>query len=133
MRRSRGMITFGMPLIEAARLCDRCVGAQILAKGVVAQLAAGRGHSFESLGALELKGLPEPMDAVQVVPGPENARAPLRKLPPRYQRAVRDALRGEEIPAGLREQVKRYFDAPAPSSSGAAPPEASPTAPEASP
>jgi len=57
---------FGMPVIEAARLCDRCVAGQILAKEIVAHLAAGRGHAFTSVGALELKGLPEPMSAVEV-------------------------------------------------------------------
>jgi class 3 adenylate cyclase/tetratricopeptide (TPR) repeat protein len=57
---------FGMPVIEAARLCDRCSAGQILAKELVAHLAAGRGHAFMSLGALELKGLPEPISAVEV-------------------------------------------------------------------
>ena len=57
---------FGMPVIEAARLCDRCSAGQILAKEIVAHLAAGRGHAFHSMGALELKGLPEPMSTVEV-------------------------------------------------------------------
>jgi class 3 adenylate cyclase/tetratricopeptide (TPR) repeat protein len=57
---------FGMPVIEAARLCDRCSAGQILAKEIVAHLAAGRGHAFESVGALEFKGLPEPMVTVEV-------------------------------------------------------------------
>jgi class 3 adenylate cyclase/tetratricopeptide (TPR) repeat protein len=57
---------FGMPVIEAARLCDRCSAGQILAKEIVAHLAAGRGHVFVSGGALELKGLPEPLDTVEV-------------------------------------------------------------------
>jgi predicted ATPase/class 3 adenylate cyclase len=57
---------FGMPVIEAARLCDRCSAGQILAKELVAHLAAGRGHAFVSVGALELKGLPEPISAVEV-------------------------------------------------------------------
>jgi class 3 adenylate cyclase/tetratricopeptide (TPR) repeat protein len=57
---------FGMPVIEAARLCDRCSAGQILAKDLVAHLAAGRGHAFTSVGALELKGLPEPISAVEV-------------------------------------------------------------------
>ena len=52
---------FGMPVIEAARLCDRCSPGQILAKEMVAHLAAGWGGSFSSVGALELKGLPDPL------------------------------------------------------------------------
>src|ERR1700694_5407603 len=57
---------FGMPVIEAARLCDRCSAGQILAKELVAHLAAGRGDAFVSVGALELKGLPESISAVEV-------------------------------------------------------------------
>lgn len=57
---------FGMPVIEAARLCDRCAGGQILGKELIAQLARGRGHSFRSIGALKLKGLPEPLSTVEV-------------------------------------------------------------------
>ena len=57
---------FGMPVIEAARLCERCSAGQILAKELVAHLAAGRGYAFTSVGALELKGLPEPLSAVEV-------------------------------------------------------------------
>jgi class 3 adenylate cyclase len=57
---------FGMPVIEAARLCDGCSAGQILAKELVAHLAAGRGHAFVSVGALELKGLPEPISAIEV-------------------------------------------------------------------
>jgi class 3 adenylate cyclase len=57
---------FGMPVIEAARLCDRCSAGQILAKDLVAHLAVGRGHGFRSVGALELKGLPEPLQTVEV-------------------------------------------------------------------
>jgi hypothetical protein len=47
--------------------------------------------------------------AVESIPGPEGAQAPLGKMPPRYVRAAREALRGERIPPGLRRQVGRYF------------------------
>ena len=57
---------FGMPVIEATRLCDRCSAGQILAKEIVAHLATGRGHTFHSVGALELKGLPEVTETVEV-------------------------------------------------------------------
>src|SRR5271168_2464687 len=57
---------FGMPVTEAARLCDRCSAGQILAKELVAHLAAGRGRAFKSVGALELKGLPEPVSTIEV-------------------------------------------------------------------
>lgn len=58
---------FGSPVVEAARLCDRALGGQILVADVVSVLARGRGdHDFESLGPVELKGLPDqvPISAV---------------------------------------------------------------------
>ncbi|HEY4426964.1 MAG TPA: AAA family ATPase [Solirubrobacteraceae bacterium] len=73
---------FGMPVIEAARLCEQCRGSEILAKELLAHLAAGRGHEFTSRGALELKGLPEPLAAVEVA---WQAREESRPLPPRLQ------------------------------------------------
>ena len=58
---------FGMPSIEAARLCDNAPSDGILASPM-AQMMAGRqeGLSFESAGMLELKGIPEPMEAFEV-------------------------------------------------------------------
>src|ERR1700676_1440678 len=76
---------FGMPVIEAARLCDRCSGPQILAKELVAHLAGGRGHTFKAMGALELKGLPEPLAAVEVAWEPLGVEAGSLPLPARLQ------------------------------------------------
>ena len=76
---------FGMPVIEAARLCDRCTGGQILATELVAHLAAGRGHKFTSVGALELKGLPEPLVTVEVVWERRGEDRRLFPLPARLQ------------------------------------------------
>jgi len=58
---------FGMPSIEAARLCDAAPSDGILASSA-AKLMASRheGVSFDSVGMLELKGLPEPMEAFAV-------------------------------------------------------------------
>jgi class 3 adenylate cyclase len=58
---------FGMPSIEAARLCDKAPTDGILVSPATRMLA-GRvdGAQFEPFGALELKGLPEPMDAWSV-------------------------------------------------------------------
>ena len=78
---------FGMPVIEAARLCDRCTGGQILAKELVAHLAAGRGQKFTSVGALELKGLPAPLEAVEVVWERRSDERRLFPLPSRLQEA----------------------------------------------
>lgn len=58
---------FGMPSIEAARLCDKAPSDGILASGLVKALA-GRsdGVEFEAAGELELKGLPEAVQAFTV-------------------------------------------------------------------
>jgi class 3 adenylate cyclase len=59
---------FGMPSIEAARLCDKAPVDGILVSPMT-KLLAGRvdGAQFESAGELELKGIPEPMEAFTVV------------------------------------------------------------------
>src|SRR5690349_8176817 len=59
---------FGMPSIEAARLCDKAPVDGILVSPATRMLA-GRvdGVRFESAGELELKGIPEPMEAFAVV------------------------------------------------------------------
>ena len=59
---------FGDPVVVAARLCAAAEGGQILAADLV-RLMVGRHatQTFVELGALELKGLPEPVDAVEVL------------------------------------------------------------------
>jgi class 3 adenylate cyclase/tetratricopeptide (TPR) repeat protein len=58
---------FGDPVIEAARLCARADGGQILATDLVRASAGRRSpHAFTSLGELELKGLPDPVEALEV-------------------------------------------------------------------
>ena len=58
---------FGDPVIEAARLCAQAEGGQILASQFV-QIMAGRRtpHAFTPVGPLELKGLTEPLETVEV-------------------------------------------------------------------
>src|SRR6202162_124249 len=58
---------FGDPVIEAARLCASCEGGQILAADVV-RLMAGprRRHACNPVGPLVLKGLPDPVETVEV-------------------------------------------------------------------
>lgn len=58
---------FGTAVVEAARLCNTAQGGQVLVADLVRMLARGRGgHTFESMGALELKGLDEPVPACSV-------------------------------------------------------------------
>ena len=58
---------FGDAVIEAARLCARATGGQILVADLVRAMAGRRSsHTFHSLGQLELKGLPEPVETLEV-------------------------------------------------------------------
>ena len=59
---------FGTPVVEASRLCDHAVGRQILLTEMAKTLAGSRGgQRFESRGAVELKGLPDPVPTVEVM------------------------------------------------------------------
>ena len=57
---------FGMPSIEAARLCEQAPGEGILVSQLVRLMAASRSGDFESVGALALKGIPDPVEAFSV-------------------------------------------------------------------
>ena len=59
---------FGAPVIEASRLCAEAAGGQILVAELVRMLARGRGdHGYRAVGDVELKGLAEPVSAVEVL------------------------------------------------------------------
>jgi class 3 adenylate cyclase/tetratricopeptide (TPR) repeat protein len=77
---------FGMPVIEAARLCDRAQGGQILAKEIVAHLGGARhSGSLKSVGDLDLKGIPQAVPTVEVGWEPLGEEGPSLPLPPRLQ------------------------------------------------
>ncbi len=59
---------FGIPVVEAARLCARAEPGQTLAPALVESLVGSRAaeHRFTPVGPMELKGLPEPVAAVAV-------------------------------------------------------------------
>lgn len=58
---------FGMPSIEAARLCAQAPSNGILISGLAKTLASRcEGVDFTSAGELELKGFPEPVEAFSV-------------------------------------------------------------------
>lgn len=78
---------FGDSVVEAARLCARAEGGQILAAEVTRHTAGRRApYTFRPVGELELKGLPEPLATIEVGwepldPGqsdPEQAQLPAR-------------------------------------------------------
>ncbi|MCJ7671990.1 MAG: AAA family ATPase, partial [Acidimicrobiia bacterium] len=55
---------FGEPVVEAARLCAKCEAGQIITTELVSMMARKSDHTFESIGELELRGVPEPVPAV---------------------------------------------------------------------
>jgi hypothetical protein len=58
---------YGRPVVEAARMCARCEGGDILVTDMVRLLARSRGvFEFELVGDLALKGLDEPVRAHRV-------------------------------------------------------------------
>lgn len=59
---------FGDCVVEAARLCGLCEGGQVLAADVVRLMAGRRNtHECRPVGALTLKGLHTPVDAMEVM------------------------------------------------------------------
>jgi class 3 adenylate cyclase/tetratricopeptide (TPR) repeat protein len=85
---------FGDPVVVAARLCAAATGGQILAETLV-RLMVGRHatQTFVEVGPLELKGIPEPVDAVEVLWEPVTAEGVV-PLPGRLVGAATDALFG---------------------------------------
>jgi hypothetical protein len=71
---------FGDPVVEAARLCAAASGGQVLTTALVrATLGRRAAHRMDRIGELELKGLPEPVEAWEVrwVAAPDGAGVPL--------------------------------------------------------
>jgi len=73
---------FGTPVVEAARLVSAAGSGQILATSLVRAVAGGRTKAgFTDVGALTLKGLPDPVAACEVawqpLPGPRVQLPPL--------------------------------------------------------
>jgi class 3 adenylate cyclase len=101
---------FGMPSIEAARLCDKAPTDGILISPAVRMLA-GRydGAEFESVGELELKGFNEPMEAFAVTwsPPEEDTGGSGRWPLPALLRSVPGiSYVGREVERGLIEQIR---------------------------
>ena len=78
---------FGMPVVEASRLCAVARPGQIVVADRVVELLDGRGeHRFTSLGDIPVKGVVEPLRASELVWGAASA--------PRIQVAGSVALEG---------------------------------------
>jgi len=84
---------FGEPVIEAARLCARCERGQVLAADLVRGMAGRRSHhEYRSLGKLELKGLPDPLETVEVLWEPVESAGAAVGMPLPGRLALRPAL-----------------------------------------
>ena len=110
---------FGMPTVEAARLCAQAPADGILISTLVKTLA-GRceGVEFESAGLLELKGLPEPVEAFSVSWAPLGEEASgaggwplpalLRSVPPvSYVGRVEERAALEEAMVLARDRARQ--------------------------
>jgi class 3 adenylate cyclase/tetratricopeptide (TPR) repeat protein len=85
---------FGHPVVEAARLCAAAGGGQVLASEVVRSLMRRGGtHTFADVGPLKLKGIPDPVDVVEVVWEPTTPEATV-PLPGRLVGSETDARFG---------------------------------------
>jgi class 3 adenylate cyclase/DNA-binding CsgD family transcriptional regulator len=58
---------FGVAVIEASRLCAEAGGGQVLISDVARSMTPAGKFSFRRVGALALKGLPEPLAASELV------------------------------------------------------------------
>jgi class 3 adenylate cyclase/tetratricopeptide (TPR) repeat protein len=101
---------FGEAVVEAARLCAAAAAGQILAAELVRSLVGRHAtQTFVEVGALNLKGLPEAVAAVEVLWEPAKVEGAV-PLPGRLVGAASDALfgffgRGPEL-AALEEARK---------------------------
>jgi class 3 adenylate cyclase len=98
---------FGPPVIEAARLCAKADGGQVLLTAVTRVMAGRRGdYGFSPIGQLDLKGLPEPVAACELV------WEPLPEMPSALPRASGHA------PEPLRDPVDFGSESPVSESLG---------------
>ena len=76
---------YGRSVVEAARICARCEGGDILVTDMVRLLARSRGaFEFDLVGDLSLKGLEEPVRVHRVLWEPlAQSENPVLPLPPR--------------------------------------------------
>jgi len=90
---------FGDPVVEASRLCAVAQGGQILTTDVVKALARRSGHSFTIERELELKGLPDPVVAWEVVweRAEEEPNASRIPLPPRLPQVPGIGVVGRKV------------------------------------
>jgi class 3 adenylate cyclase len=90
----------GMPIVEAARLESAAAPGQTLANAVVrALVGTRRALRFRDVGALTLKGIPEPLATVEVVDGEVATVAELAAAPVTASTGTK--RRGRVVGAGI--------------------------------
>ena len=108
---------FGEPVIEAARLCAKADGGQIIVSDLLHMMASRRSeHQFRSLGELELKGLQKPMPSYEVAwePDGEELAAAVAPLPGALATAASETLFGfVGRESELEQLLSAYKDASA--------------------
>jgi class 3 adenylate cyclase/tetratricopeptide (TPR) repeat protein len=87
---------FGTPTIEAARLCDKASAGGILTSELVRAISERGDHAFNSVGPLELKGIPEPVSAFEVCWEPAERPGSAIPVPRRLQGVPPIAYVGRE-------------------------------------
>ena len=102
---------FGDPVVEAARLCATCESGQVRAADVVRAMAGRRSrHECRSVGELTLKGLPDPVETVEVLWEPLGGADTGTSIPLPGRLAVRPAVGvvgRESETQSLTDAVKR--------------------------
>ena len=85
---------FGVPVVQASRLCAKAAGGEVLCTDIVRMLTGSRvDATFETVGELDLKGLTEPVATSRVTSAAADADATVA-LPPRLAAAVTDRFVG---------------------------------------
>jgi class 3 adenylate cyclase/WD40 repeat protein len=97
---------FGTPVVEAARLCAAAAPGQVLVAESVVGDAHGLGVPYQSVGALDLKGFPEPRPTWSVPVPIADADAPA--LPPGLDPAGEQPFEGrEDERLAMRSAIER--------------------------
>lgn len=95
--REEGGDLFGTPVVEAARLCAAAAAGEVLVAELARLLARSRSRmTFEPLGDLELRGLPEPVPACRALWEPAAQDASMLTLPPLLAAAQASSYVGRE-------------------------------------
>lgn len=87
---------FGEPVVESARLCAKCEPGQIIVSQLTSMLARNSGHTFASIGDLELRGIPEPVAGFTVEWAPATVAAAI-DMPDRLRPDMNRPIAGRVV------------------------------------